>query len=367
MTITEAKPIAPSDEAQAVSLEDIVKHTVRALFRRYHLNRDWIIGLVGDRGSGKSLGGANVAIRDFAMNDEPLWSNMRIGLGVDVSESLAGQFGVERGLVVYQSEHIEKQAFLSLDERYEGGCLFFDEFNLEYGEARRSSANVNLMTDRAIQQLRKMQCGLIYTVLNEMYVDTRIRENTDLFIRCSDVAFKPENLRQKMRQGVQFEWLLYPMTAKLFGYGQTYPDTNKPVGPIQVTMGYLWDSIDTYERQAAGKMKYTDSKELLPVQMAEDPLVVKERDRWGWLDPKLTKFYDNHVADGDFIEIISEDFRHELGVEKKQWGYVVSLLYDLIPDLESRGKGSRANPTKFIMPNRLLTGVEGVVTPSAQV
>ena len=367
MTIAEINPVVPSDEPADISLTDIVKHTVRALFRRYHLNRDWIIGLVGDRGSGKSLGGGNVAVRDFAMNDEPIWSNMRIGLGVDVSENLAAQFGAERGLVVYKSEHIEKQAFLSLDGRYEGGCLFFDEFNLEYGEARRSSANVNLMTDRAIQQLRKMQCGLIYTVLNEMYVDTRIRENTDLFIRCSDVAFKPENLRQKMRQGVQFEWLLYPMTAKLFGYGQTYPDTNKPIGPIQVTMGYLWDSIDTYERQAAGKTKYTDSKELLPINMVEDPAVAKDRDKWGFLTPNVDKFYANHVADGDFIEIISEDFRHELGVEKKHWGYVVSLLYEMFPDLESSGKGSRAKPTKFIMPNRLLTGVEGVAVPLAEI
>jgi len=336
---TEIKLIAPSDSSEAPSLEDIVKQTVRALFRRYHLNRDWIIGLVGDRGSGKSLGGGNIAVRDFAMNGEPLWSNMQIGLGVEVTKEFSSQFGVEGGLVVYQSEHIEKQAFLALDGRYEGGCLFFDEFNLEYGEARRSSANVNLMTDRAVQQLRKLQCGLIYTVLSEMYVDTRIRENTDLFIRCSDVAFKPENLRQKMRQGVQFEWLLYPMTTKVFGVGQTYADTGKAVGPIQITMGHLWDSINTFERQAAGKMKYTDSKELLPIQMTEDTVVVQNRDKWGWLDEGITKFYGNHANDGEFIEILSDDF---------------SQLYDRLPDMESKGKGGRTNPTKFILPQRAL-------------
>jgi len=363
MTVKEAP--APSVESEPVALEDIAKHTIRALFRRYHLNRDWIIGLVGERGSGKSLGGGNIAIRDFGFNKEPLWSNMDIGLGVHIPDILARPFNLEEGLVICQSEHIEKQAFLALDSRYEGGCFFFDEFNLEYGESRRSSANVNLMTDRAIQQLRKLQSGLIYTVLNEMYVDSRIRENTDLFIRCSDVAFKSENLKQGMTQGVQFEWLLYPMTAKVAGVGHTFADTGKPIGPIPVTLGYLWGSIDTYERQAAGRTSYTDKKELLPIQMTEDPVVVKDRDKWGWLDERITKFFEKHVLDGEYIEILSEDFRSELGVPKPQWGYVVSLLYDRLPDMESSGKGSYLKPTKFHLPNRMFAGGGGGGVPPA--
>ena len=349
---TEVKAPAQLPETIADSLEDVVRHTVRALFRRYHLNRDWIIGLVGDRGSGKSIGGANIAVRDFAMNGEPLWSNMQIGLGVEVQEETTRQFGLEPGLVIYKSEYIDKQSFLALDSRYEGGCLFFDEFNLEYGEARRSSANVNLMTDRAIQQLRKLQCGLIYTVLSEMYVDTRIRENTDLFIRCSDVAFKPENLRRKMRQGIQFEWLIYPMSVKLFGIGQTYTDTFKPIGPIQITMGHLWDSIDTYERQAKGRMKYTDSKELLPIQMAEDSVVVQDRNQWSWLDERLAKFLDNHSDDGAIIEIRSCDWCKELGVPKEKWGPVVNKIKLKWPSVEDRGSGFYRRI--FAIPNRVL-------------
>ena len=352
--MTKTEVAVQSDSPETVSYEDIVKQTVRALFRRYHLNRDWIIGLVGDRGSGKSLGGANIAIRDFAMNNEPLWSNMNIGLGVAVSDDISKLFGLEKGLVVYQSEHIEKQSFLALDGRYEGGCLFFDEFNLEYGEARRSSANVNLMTDRAIQQLRKLQCGLIYTVLSEMYVDTRIRENTDLFIRCSDVAFKPENLRQKMRQGVQFEWLIYPMTPKLFGFGKTYADTGKPIGPIQITMGYLWTSIDTFERQAAGRTKYTDSKELLPIQMTEDPGVLQDRNDWGWLDERITKFYENHAGDGEFIEISSKQLQMEMKVTDEWWGPSMKRIRRNIKNILTKGDGSARRPTVYTVPNRVL-------------
>jgi len=360
----EVKPPVQSPETTAETLEDIVKHTVRALFRRYHLNRDWIIGLVGERGSGKSIGGANIAVRDFAMNGEPLWSNMQIGLGVDVQQDTAQRFRMEPGLVVYKSEYIDKQNFLALDGRYEGGCFFFDEFNLEYGESRRSSANVNLMTDRAIQQLRKLQSGLIYTVLSEMYVDTRIRENTDLFIRCSDVAFKPENLRQKMRQGVQFEWLLYPMSTKLFGIGTTYADTNKAIGPIQITMGHLWDSINTYERQAAGRMSYTDRKELLPMTITEDPKDVAVKDKWGWLHERLNKFYDKHIEDGEFVEIVSEDWRVELGIPVDKWGMVLSKLQGRIdpnvgPVIAGLGRvgTERGKRGKYRMPNRVLSSI----------
>ena len=337
---------------QALSLEDLSRHSVRALVRRFHLNRDWIIGLVGDRGAGKSLGGANIAIRDFAMNDEPLWSNMQIRHDVDIPDFYAKAFGLEAGGVVpYLSEHIDKQAFLAMDERYEGGCLFFDEFNLEYGESRRSSANVNLMTDRAIQQLRKMQCGLIYTVLNEVYVDTRIRENTDLFIRCSDVAFKPNNLRQHMKQGIQFEWMLHPMSAKVCGIGNTYSDTNKPIGPWQVTMGHLHGSIDTYERQAQGRTSYTDKSQLVPMNIKEDAKVEADHDAWGWLDKRLLDFYAKHISSPDIIEMTKDEFREALGIEKRQWGATVCQLEYKIPNLEDNNKTGKYQ--RFYIPNRM--------------
>jgi len=344
----ETKVLAPS-------LNDLIKHSVRALLRRYHLNRDWIIGLIGERGSGKSLGGANIAIRDFAMNGEPIWSNMQIKMQVKVDDLSAALYSIEGGEVTYEAEHIDKQSFLALDSRYEGGCLFFDEFNLEYGEARRSSSNVNLMTDRAIQQLRKLQCGLVYTVLNEMYVDTRIRENTDVFIRCSDVALKPSNLQGRMEQGVLFEWLLYPMSSRLVGTGATYAETHKPIGPIQVQLKHIWDVIDTMERQAAGQTRYTEPKTLLPLQMVEDPVVVQDRDSWSWLDERLTKFYENHAGDGEFIEISSEQFRVELGVPKKLWGATMAQIKDgRIKNIETRGCGNARSPTIYTIPNRIL-------------
>lgn len=343
MTITEVET--------APSLKDVVKYSVRALIRRFHLNRDWIIGLIGERGAGKSLGGANIAIRDFMMNGEPCWSNMNIKMTVNIKGD--NPFTNDSGAVIYEAQHIEKKAFLALDGKYEGGCLYFDEFNLEYGEARRSSSNVNLYTDRAVQQLRKLQCGLVYTVLNEMYVDPRIRENTDVFIKCQDVAFNPGNLVGKMEQGHVFEWLLYPISTRLAGNGQTYLQTHKPIGPIQITMHDSWGVIDTYERQAVGQQKYSEMKKLMPVEMAEDPVVLEDRDRWGWLDEFMREFYERHATDGDVIEISAKDLRAEMGIEKKYFGATINQLCERIKGIEGIG-GAGYTTRKYKIPNRVL-------------
>lgn len=337
---------------QTPSLNDLVGLCVRALIRRFHLNRDWIIGLVGERGSGKSLGGSNIAIKDFAMNNEPVFSNMQIKLQVDVGDDFAAPHGIPGGSVVYETQHIDKQSFLALDGRYEGGCLFFDEFNLEYGEARRSTANVNLMTDRAVQQLRKLQCGLIYTVINEMYVDNRIRDNTDVFIRCSDVALNAGNLGSRMTQGTVFEWMLYPMTARLVGNDQMWDKVHKAIGPIRMTLGHLWGSIDTLERQAAGMTKYTDTKQLLPMEIKESPGVRQAINQWKWLEDAMDRFWRNHEADGDVIEINSDDFREELGVNRDRWPMASAKLYSLIPDMERKGRGKRYG--RYLIPNKVL-------------
>lgn len=338
------------------TLADIVKYSIRGLLRRYHLNKDWIIGLVGERGSGKSLGGGNIALRDYMFNGDPCWSNMQLGLGVEIDDEDAAILGLKGGTVIYKADHIERQSFLQLDDRYEGGCLFFDEFNLEYAEARRSMANVNLSTDKAVQQLRKMQCGLIYTVLNEMYVDNRVRENTDIFIRCCDVAFKPPNLQAKMQQGVVFEWMIYAMSPKLTGIGNTYADTGKAIGPVKMPMKDLWGIIDTYERQGSGNLKYGSVEKspdyLLPVQMKEDPKVVEEKSKYAWIDEKIKLFYEKHASDGREIEINTNELREEFGVEPEKWGTVVRMLRRRIPDIQSRGQGF--DKRKYIIPNRIL-------------
>lgn len=215
--------------------------------------------------------------------------------------------------------------------------------------------NVNLMTDRAIQQLRKQQCGLVYTVLNEMYVDPRIRENTDIFIRCQDTALNPGGLQAHKPQGHNFEWMIYPMSARMMGNGNTYRDTGQAIGPISVPMREFWGMIDTLERQAVGQTSYGKiEKPLINIPIKDTPEIQADKYRWAWVDKKIDAFYKLHGAEGDEIEISSKDLKYEFGVADTQWGYVVRLIKERIPGIETRGRASSRYPTKFIIPNRVL-------------
>jgi hypothetical protein len=345
------------ENRQAPCLREIIAQEIDPLFRLSHLNRDVIIGLVGERGSGKSLGGANIALKDYGFSNEPIWSNMNIKVGVKVTNDEAIECGATAGgIETYASQHLDKQEFLALDGKYEGGCLFFDEFNLEYGGARRSTANVNLMTDRAVQQLRKLQCALIYTVLDEMYVDVRIRDNTDLFITCTDTAFKAQNLASKMRQGIAFEWKLWFMTSKLVGFGNTYKETHRAVGPVPVTLREMWGSINTMERQAEGQTKYSvQPKQLIRVEMEEDAKITVQKIHYAGFDERMHRFYANHASDGDTIEIAAADMANEFGTDRKHWGPWAKQLWERVPNIEITGKGNRTNPTKYKIPNKILS------------
>jgi hypothetical protein len=288
------------------------------------------------------------------MNGEPIWSNQDMKLNVKVDDMNARYCGLqEGGIVTYQAQPLEKAEFLSLDSRYEGGCVHIDEPNIEYGESRRSGTNTNLATDTVVQQLRHLQCGLVYSVISEMFVDLRIREATDLFIRCSDVALGADNLRAKMAQGHVFEWELYAMTARVAGNENTYAITHKPLYTHQVTMRDLWGVIDTRESQHQ-QGKYSGAKELLPVELKEKSEAVEEKNNWNWLYLKIDGMYRKHAGDGEWIEVLSSELREDFGVTRDMWGPTVSKLKETIPGIITRGRGSSIDPTIYYIPNKVL-------------
>jgi hypothetical protein len=332
---------------------DLIKHAVRALIRRNRLSPDWIIGLIGMRGSGKSLGGANIAIRDFALDGFPMFSNMNIRMNIKVDDETAKYYNVEPGIETYQSERIEKDVLLSLDSRYDGSVLFLDEPNIDYGEARRSQSNTNLGTSDVVQELRKGQSGLIYAVINEMYVDPRIRDNTDVMIRCIDVALNPRNLAAGMKQGVLFEWQVLAWSPKLCGNGKTYRETLRPAETLQIKLEDTWNLINTFEKQV--RNNYSGAKKLLRVELGEAPEVLQAK-----LDPMMNEiasrldiFWNNHKKDGDYIEITSKDMCRELGFKSEDWPNLFKqyISRHFLKDYETKYPGGRA---KYIIKNREL-------------
>jgi hypothetical protein len=210
------------------------------------LNRDSIIGFIGDRGGGKSLGAAATAFRDYLLQGEPVFSNMPLSFNINFSADQAAEYGLQPGIVHYESQPLDIDRLLDYDPEYRGGCIVIDEINIALADARRAMSTQNLYANDIGQQLRKLQSALVYTVIHEMFVDTRVRDMTDIFVSTSDAALTPEGLAAKQQQGRVFKWKIFPMTAKLNGY--KYGEGGEA---LQCTFqgDTYWSSIDTLQRQ----------------------------------------------------------------------------------------------------------------------
>jgi hypothetical protein len=255
-----ATNVSPALITREDILKKIVGYELKPIFKRQHLNREVIIGLVGLRGDGKSGSGAVIALLDYLMNGEPVWSNMSIGVNINVDDETAYKWtnGIMKrgGPVTFRSQELDKEGLLRFDPQYNHGCYFIDEINMEFAEARRAMSNTNLYMDRVAQQLRKYQNSLIYTVINEMFVDSRIRELTDIFIRCEDTALSMEGLAAKKPTGVDFKWTIYPMSGYMLGRERSYYVTKKPLPPVYLHFEPWRGIYNDKLAQAQGKMKY---------------------------------------------------------------------------------------------------------------
>jgi len=297
------------DEA-ALSLNDIVQFELPPLFRHQHLNRDIIIGFIGDRGGGKSLGGGLISLLDYMLQGDPCWSNMEVKAVIDVDDATAAQYGLKGGQAIFESNPLDKNKFLSFDPEYQGGVFFTHEINIWLADARRSMSNINLIADDIGQELRKLRSAWIYDCIHEMFVDVRIRDFTDIFIQVRDTALTPEGMAKKQPQGMDFEWWIYPMTGKF--NGERYADTGRRIGPVHVRGKQLWGLIDTYQRARREKYKAQIGDSPVNLEMKEPPEITEGRSKWGWLYEKIKALHDQ-----EFEEIHSEALWEYLQVKER--------------------------------------------------
>lgn len=274
------------------SLKDVVRNEIQILLRQSHLNRDVIIGLIGDRGDGKSLGGSIISICDYMVWDEPCFSNLDININFNIDEQIASEYSVEPGSVSFHSRPLDMIKFLRFDPEYRGGVFFIDEINVAVADARRSMSNQNIEATDVGQQLRKLESALIYTSVHEMFVEWRIRDMTDVFIVTRDTALSPEGLAMKKPPGLEFEWTIYPMSRKLTG--ERYQDTKQTMkGTIYGRR--WWGAVDTLRRQDRRKYSVpigSGTLEEAELDIGESPSITKAKSQWGWLYDAIRNLHE---------------------------------------------------------------------------
>jgi hypothetical protein len=226
---------APLTKERVLTREDVLRlipkfkiNGGRPLFYQDYLDREYVLGTIGDRGGGKSGSDAVISIVDFLIRNKPVWSNMRIAVDLLVDDESAREVGLSSGGIAhFESLPLEKGELLKLDEKYRNGCLVIEEINVQYSNVRRFMANTNIDFNEVCQQLRKFKTSLIYNVIDEMFIDSQLRALTDIFIRTYDTAFDKDAMRRHKKPGLDFCWQLYSMTGYLNGEQGRYAVTHK--------------------------------------------------------------------------------------------------------------------------------------------
>ena len=285
----------PSVAKGEITHEDVLRlipqHYIDSLFLRSHLDRELVLGTVGDRGAGKSATDAVVGIVSFMLAGKPVWSNMKIRCDIQIDDAVAREYGLKYGGVVhYESLPLEKAALLKLDETYRGGCLVIEEINVQYSNVRRFMSNTNVDFNEVCQQLRKFKTSLVYNVIDEMFIDSQLRALTDIFISTYDTAFDLDSLANHKQTGVDFRWKVFPMTGYLAGEQGKYSVTHKSLPPIYFHFAPwrgVYDSMHHQEKGVYSQSTKDRNKALaMGITAESSPEMIEETNEWGWLGDK---------------------------------------------------------------------------------
>lgn len=220
--------------------------------------RSLVLGYVGPRGSGKSVGAARTVILDYMLRGQKVWSNMEIGFNLIHN-------GSSREI---KSIPLDRLTMEELDTVYTDGIIYVDEVNLMM-EARRSMSQENLMFSYILQQLRKRRLTIIWSAQSEQHCDDRLRFQSDIIIACTDMSIT----NPKCEIGKFSKWQAYDFSGIVKGKSHRNTkdmlfyegvESNKP----------FWNTYNTWEIQDVKSATKQDEKqeeaEVIAAEIAEE-------------------------------------------------------------------------------------------------
>ncbi len=269
------------------------------------------IGLIGPRGSCKSIAAAAMGIIDYLIPGSKLVSNMSVEWGLRLGNLL----------VAYQSEDLDKMELMKFNIE-ENVAVLIDEVNIEFSEARRSMTNRNLIFNKILQQLRKRSLNVIYTVQHEMWIDNRLRYQTNIFIKTQDVCMRPGGIYLPYDFGEFASWKLFDMSG-IFGQG-SYADTLVPViDGWQFNAKQWWNTFDTKQIQGIEDVYGGEGAEQMKLERSD--YVIQGENNLSTLQDTIEEF---HNAGRTLVK--TKELYEALGITThKGKNYVGGLLKQL--------------------------------------
>jgi len=172
-----------------------------------------IAGAVGPRGSGKTILLTYLSILD-----------MKRGKVVYSNYPIKADVMTRRGIVTVESLPLNYEALLGIDESLRECVLTIDELNLWFSSYRWMTIG-NKVMNIFVQQIRKRSTSLYYSTQRFKSVDGFIRDQTDLIVKCSDVAKTPYGIEENHTEGE----IINLMALDISGYftGRQYEDSGE--------------------------------------------------------------------------------------------------------------------------------------------
>ena len=119
----------------------------------------FVIGIVGDKGAGKTLILAYLLYKDH----------------------LAGRSIISNFHLSFEHKQKSFKELSTLPKYLQNATVGYDEFHIAV-DSRRSTSNSNISFTTFLTQLRKRDCILIYTTQLFSTMDKRVRDQTDIIV-----------------------------------------------------------------------------------------------------------------------------------------------------------------------------------------
>lgn len=200
------------------------EETIDLMLKMLHVRRivkvRWLRGLslcvalIGSRGSGKSVGAAQIACVDGLLAGRRVVSNMPIRIKVKYRDC-------EK---VLETDDLDAAMMLDINEfndNYQDCMIVVDETNLAIADSQRSTSNQALFFSYILQQMRHRKLDFIFATQSESFQTNRVRFQTDIYIACRDMAMISQNGEfinpDVSALGRKSEWRLYDMSGLIMG------------------------------------------------------------------------------------------------------------------------------------------------------
>lgn len=191
---------------------------------------EYITGICGARGGGKSTLMSYFAIWDMWIGKRDFYCNMPIG-----GRFIEGEFW---------SKDLDNAMLYESNDDIMNISMGIDEIQF-YADNRESNSNRNKLLNWKGIQTRKQGMNIDYTILFIEWTDLRWRKNTDIVIHCKDLFFSPWGRDNNLGRGEEFYCTMWDMTGVS---GMPSRVSGRPMRCFYFYGKPFWSIFNSYKR-----------------------------------------------------------------------------------------------------------------------